>query len=31
MAASINAVKLLRSKLNFLIKVVKESKEVRAN
>ena len=31
MSASINAVKLLRSKLNFLIKVVKESKEIRAN
>ena len=31
MSASINAVKLLRSKLNFLIKVVKESPEVRAN
>jgi len=31
MSASINAVKLLRSKLNFLIRVVKESPEVRAN
>ena len=31
MSASINAVKLLRAKLNFLIKVVKESKEIRAN
>lgn len=31
MQASLNAVKLLRSKLNFLIKAVKESPEVRAN
>jgi len=31
MSAAINAVKLLRAKLNFLIKVVKESPEVRAN
>lgn len=31
MQASLNAVKLLRSKLNFLIKVVKDCPEVRAN
>ena len=31
MSASINAVKLLRAKLNFLITVVKKSPEVRAN
>ena len=31
MQASLNAVKILRSKLNFLIKVVKESPEVRSN
>jgi hypothetical protein len=31
MAAPVNAVKILRSKLAFLIKVVKESPEVRKN
>ena len=31
MQASLNAVKILRSKLNFLIKVVRESPEVRSN
>ena len=31
MAAPVNAVKILRSKLNFLINVVQNSAEVRAN
>jgi hypothetical protein len=31
MAATLNAIKTLRSKINFLIKVVEESAEVRQN